>query len=68
MKDIDVTDKVEFGKNDGEFLPLMKCVCGKLFGYWDCVLSIYETDANECPNCMRKLYFRSGIKVYEVIE
>lgn len=64
--DKDVTDKVEFGNSDDEFLPLEKCVCGQVFGFWDHSLSIYRDNPTECPKCGRKLYFKNKITVFEV--
>jgi hypothetical protein len=67
IRDKDVTKLVEFdsGQIDGECLPLAKCVCGKRFHDWGFILSIYEDNATECPECHRRLYFRSTIRVYE---
>ena len=62
----DVTDKVEFGDNDGEFLPLTKCACGAKFNLWDFTLSIYKDDPRECDHCGRKLYFKVSVSVFEV--
>jgi hypothetical protein len=60
---IDVTDKVCFGENDGEWLPLTKCVCGQ-----ECWLSlgIYEDMPTECPKCKRQFIFSFRIKVFEL--
>ena len=66
VKDIDVTNMVDFHDNDGESLPLVQCVCGERFAEWDCILSIYRDMAKKCSKCGRKLYFRNEIRVYEV--
>ncbi len=62
----DVTHLVSFSDNDGEDLPLTRCVCGKEFESWDFILSIYPDTAKECPACGRKLYFDYSITVYEI--
>ena len=64
----DVTTQVDFQNNDDECLPLTKCVCGKTFEPWEHILSIYEDSPKECPNCGRKLFFRIGIRVFQVEE
>ena len=64
-KPIDITDKVAFGLNDDERLPLMKCVCGEKFEPWDFTLGI-DSDPGypeECPNCKRKMWFSVEIRV-----
>lgn len=66
MSDIDITDQVEFGNNDDEALPLLKCVCGKTFEPWDFIISIYRDSAYECSSCGRRLYFSARIRVFEV--
>jgi len=63
----DVTSKVDFGEVDDECLPLLKCVCGKEFARWKCILSIYKEDPWVCE-CGRKLIFRNAIKVFDVSE
>lgn len=66
MSDRDVTALVEFGNNDDEFLPMLKCVCGAKYTLWDWSISIYREIEEGCPSCGRKLYFRNAIRVYEV--
>ncbi len=66
MNDINVTNQVSFEMNDGECLPLIKCVCGQKYILWDNIISVYRDDANECSNCHRKLYFTIGINIWEV--
>ena len=66
-KPIDITDKVAFGLNDGEFLPFMKCACGETFEPWNFILGM-DSDPDypkECPNCKRKMWFSVEIRVYE---
>ena len=65
--DKDITSKCRFGNNDDECLPLEKCACGREFGSWDVVLSIYRSDPFEC-DCGRKLYFTNTITIYEVVK
>lgn len=63
----DVTDKVDFGNPDDEFLPMTKCVCGHKWDMWGgFTISIYRDSASECPKCNRKFYFRQSIRVYQV--
>lgn len=64
----DVTRQVEHGFNDGECLPITKCVCGQKFHLWDFIVTVYEKHPSECPECKRKLYFSPEIKIYEVVE
>lgn len=66
MIEIDVTDKMDFGDNDSEYLPITKCLCGKKFESWSFTISIYSDMADECPHCKRKFYFKNNIRVYEV--
>ena len=65
---IDVTNQIQCEYNDGESLPITKCVCGSTFPAWTFIISIYEDDnwIHSCPVCGRKLFFRSEIRVYEV--
>ena len=63
----DITDKVAFGNNDDEFLPLLQCACGREFDPWSFVISIYPDNPTECPECKRKLWFSIEIKVYGVV-
>ncbi len=71
MSEIDITDQVTFGWNDGEDLPLTKCVCGKKWPKWAGPLLGTETSprhAIECPSCGRKLCWDTQIQVFEIIE
>lgn len=61
-----VTDMVMFGDDDGDWLPISKCICGCAFNYWDFVISTGRSDSNKCPNCGAKLYFTIKINVYQV--
>jgi len=65
-RDTDVTDRVEFGSVDGEFLEVVRCLCGAEFDYGVEVLSIYRDDPWICPECGAKLYFKQTVRVYEV--
>ena len=62
----DVTERVDFSENDGESLPLTKCVCGEKFSPWDQVLGVYRDHPWECPKCGAKLYFTFTIRVFQV--
>ena len=63
----DVTSQVEVGENDGECLPLTKCVCGAKFPSWDEVLSVYPDRPWTCPKCQTKLIFSVDVKIYRVL-
>ena len=63
--DIDVTDKVDFGLNDEDLLPLYTCVCGQTFNSWDFILICESNEAAKCNNCKRELYFKLSIRIYE---
>jgi len=67
--DKDVTAHVKIGENDGEFLELSECVCGRKWDdRWESFIGIYQDMASDCPHCGRKLYFTNKITVYKVIE
>jgi len=65
----DITSQVSFADNDGELLPLTKCICGKEYEVWDFVLNtdIYDSPI-KCDACGRRMYFEVSIKVYEIGE
>ena len=72
-QDVDVTELVEFVKDDSVSmrymrLALTKCVCGKTFEKWDFIIDGESDPPSECQNCGRRLYFEVNISVYEVIE
>ena len=62
----DVTDKVETGINDGDALPILKCVCGARVENWQQVLDCDEKNPWSCPNCETKLIFHVAIRVFKV--
>jgi len=64
----DITDKVEFGLNDDDLLPLLECICGQTFESWTFLLNADENSPVKCPNCGRKLFFEVEIRVYEIKE
>jgi DNA-directed RNA polymerase subunit RPC12/RpoP len=66
MRKVDVTEYVEFSENDGECLPIIKCVCGAKFEAWKFIISIYDDNPKACPSCGIKLMFQMALKVYEV--
>lgn len=68
MNDLDVTKFIKFDINDGEYLPIIRCICGKEFCLWDFSISIYKIEPDECKYCKRKFYFRNEIKIYQIIE
>lgn len=65
MKDINVTKRVKFSDNDGESLPITRCVCGEEFHPWHYYINIDPETSNRCPKCGKKLYFKAVITVYE---
>lgn len=68
--DRDVTELIDFSSSniDGELLPVRRCVCGQEFSYWEFVISIYRDNPYSCPECNRKFYFISNIRVFEVMD
>ena len=64
--DKNVTNQVQIGEIDGEFLSLDQCACGHKPDLWEIVLGIDPDRAYECAQCRRKLYFSNKITVYEV--
>lgn len=66
--DKDITDLVEFGSPDDEILPLLKCVCGEKFDYWNFILGIYRETSNECRKCKRRMYFYTELRIFQVID
>lgn len=68
IKRKDVTNKVDFGNIDDEFLPIHQCVCGTRFNNWEFDISVYDDMPYECPQCGAKLYFKSIVKVYQIID
>jgi len=64
----DVTNLVYFDDYSDESLPITQCICGQKFGAWEFIISIYDDDITKCPNCGTKLFFRSSIKVFQVID
>ena len=66
--DKDITKQVKISKSlSGEYLPLLKCVCGRKFGHTDFVLYDERNNYSEC-DCGRKLYFKIKRTVYEIID
>ena len=65
---IDMTDEVVFGGNDGDSLPVQRCVCGKEFAPWGFMLGMDSDRAKSCPGCGRKMYFEVNIRVFVVYE
>ena len=67
--DKDVTDLVNFGLSDHEYLAITKCICGEEYNNrWGFAIGIYKEDAHECEKCGAKLYFTNTITVYRVEE
>ena len=62
-----ITDKVRFGLNDAEFLPIERCICGKTFGHWDFFIDSDPKHPTACPACGRKMWFSVGITVWQEV-
>jgi len=62
-----ITSKVEFGLNDGCYLPISKCICGSEFWPDALYITMEEDGLKECPSCKRKLFFKLSIDIYESI-
>jgi hypothetical protein len=65
VTDIDVTDRVSFGDNDADMLPLTECVCGQRFGLLEFNLHSDRDEPITCLSCGRMLYFTISIRVFE---
>jgi len=66
MTNTDVTEQLKFANPDDEVLPIIRCICGKVFDYWKFYISIYEDTPHACPNCGRSYFFRNDIRIYLV--
>jgi len=65
--DKDVTKSIRCDLNDGDSLPLTKCVCGQEYMGWVFVLHSDRNDPTTC-RCGRKLYFQCQVRVFEVVD
>lgn len=65
--DKDITAQVGFGDNDGDCLPLTRCICGKRYQHWDFILHADREESKKC-DCGRELYFRFTIQVLEKVQ
>ncbi len=65
IKKVDVTDLVDYGSVDDEFLEFKKCICGKEFKEYTSI-SIYSDDPFICE-CGRKFYFIDKVTIFEVV-
>jgi hypothetical protein len=71
--EIDVTDKMMFGLNDGGGLPIYKCICEQEFKPWEFPIFITSDNPNyldfsECPSCGRRFAFKTEITILEYTE
>jgi hypothetical protein len=64
---VDVTDRVETGEPDAEWVPLRRCICGFEPDYWAVVLSQNAEHPTPCPACGRRYYVAIQVRVYEVV-
>lgn len=67
-KFIDVTKDLDWNNPDDECLPVTKCVCGAEFSPWKFFISIYDDTPYACPKCGSKFFWRSSIKIFQVVE
>jgi len=65
--DVEVTARTETGDNDGELVPLTRCVCGQGYPPWKAILAPYR-DAQPMPCCGARLYAAVTVRVYQVSE
>ena len=67
--EIDVTDKIRFGFNNDEYLPITKCVCGENYcmGEWWIHIDP-EAELSTCDKCGAKFYFKLSTRVIQVID
>lgn len=70
MSNKDVTKDIWYDYNDGEALPITKCVCGYGFTPWEFVIypDYGHGDIRKCPNCGAKLYWEQSVRVYRVLD
>jgi len=61
-----MTKRHRWGDIDGELVWLSQCKCGAEFKPWDFILTIYEDDPRQCPECGRMLYFSVKVTIHEV--
>jgi len=66
MIKIDITQKVRFGQQDGDHLPITRCVCHAEFHPGQFVINIHQHNAMSCPNCGRRLCWNGNVRVYEL--
>lgn len=65
---LEITNKVLVGLNDGDSIPLERCVCGDVSEPWEFVLHTDKDDPNKCDNCGRKMWFEIEIRVFQEYE
>lgn len=58
----DVTDKVELGYCDDDYLRIIKCVCGYYEGFTIDNQLDRDDEFNRCPKCNKAFWFK--IHVY----
>ena len=66
MKTNNITKEVEYGRIEGNTLPILKCICGEEFSGWHFFL--VAGSIVECPAGYRKMTFEYQIKISEVID
>ena len=64
----DVTDKtaLHFVEPEDEIAWITQCVCGAKFEPWSQHISIYDTEAWECPECGARLCFGTSTRVFKI--
>lgn len=66
--DLDVTRQVQIGIVDGDTASINRCVCGRAVLFPAMILFDRRRSAQACPMCGRRLYFRSEVRVFQVVD
>ena len=65
---IDITKDIKVGEVDGTILPILKCKCGETFDHYSFCIGDESDKPTQCPNCKRRLFFTSEIKIFDVLD
>jgi len=64
---VEVTAQTETDDNDGELVPLTRCVCGQGDQLWEAILAP-DRDAQPMPCGGARLYASVSVRVYQIPE